>query len=102
MRLRAIADPLSETTWEHDHRREQTRCRRSDRGDAVSKSPKDGSVLLLTSSTFLTTAATQPKVSYDPIVGFASVAMVAQGPLLLAVFGMPLRSRLRRSLPRRR
>jgi tripartite-type tricarboxylate transporter receptor subunit TctC len=33
----------------------------------------------------LTTAATQPKVSYDPITGFAPVAVVAQGPLLLAV-----------------
>jgi tripartite-type tricarboxylate transporter receptor subunit TctC len=51
----------------------------------VSKAPKDGSVLLLTSSTFLTTAATQPKVAYDPISGFAPVSMVAQGPLLLAV-----------------
>ena len=51
----------------------------------VSKAPKDGSVLLLTSSTLLTTAATQPKVTYDPIAGFSPVAMVAQGPLLLAV-----------------
>lgn len=53
--------------------------------DAVAKSPRDGSVLLLTSSTFLTAAATQPRLPYDPLAAFAPVAMVGQGPLLLAV-----------------
>lgn len=53
--------------------------------DSVAKSPRDGSVLLLTSSTFLTAAATQPRVPYDPLTAFAPVAMVGQGPLLLAV-----------------
>src|SRR5690349_221717 len=53
--------------------------------DAVAKSPHDGSVLLLTSSTFLTAAATQPRLPYDPIAAFAPVAMVGEGPLLLAV-----------------
>jgi tripartite-type tricarboxylate transporter receptor subunit TctC len=53
--------------------------------DAVAKSPPDASVLLLTSSTFLTAAATTPRLPYDPIGAFASVAMVGQGPLLLAV-----------------
>jgi tripartite-type tricarboxylate transporter receptor subunit TctC len=53
--------------------------------DAVAKSPHDGSVLLLTSSTFLTSAATQPHLPYDPISAFVPVAMVGEGPLLLAV-----------------
>lgn len=53
--------------------------------DAVAKSPRDGSALLLTSSTFLTAAATQPKLPYDPIAAFAPVAVVAQNPSLLAV-----------------
>jgi tripartite-type tricarboxylate transporter receptor subunit TctC len=53
--------------------------------DAVAKSPHDGSVLLLTSSTFLTAAATQARLPFDPVAGFAPVAMVGQGPLLLAV-----------------
>ncbi|HWI82810.1 tripartite tricarboxylate transporter substrate binding protein [Ramlibacter sp.] len=53
--------------------------------DAVAKGPRDGSVLLLTSSTFLTAAATQPRLPYDPVAAFAPVAMVGQGPLLLAV-----------------
>src|SRR5436190_17580456 len=53
--------------------------------DAVAKSPHDGSVLLLTSSTFLTAAATQKQLPYDPIAAFAPVAMVGQGPMLLAI-----------------
>ena len=53
--------------------------------DAVAKAPPDGSQLLLTSSTFLTTAATQSKLPYDPLAAFTPVAMVAEGPLLVAV-----------------
>ena len=52
--------------------------------DFVAKSPRDGSVLLLTSSTFLTAAATQSQLPYDAITAFAPVAMVGQGPMLLA------------------
>src|SRR5687767_11201470 len=53
--------------------------------DAVAKSAPDGSVLLLTSSTFLTVAATTPRLPYDPIGSFAPVATVVQNPSLLAV-----------------
>jgi tripartite-type tricarboxylate transporter receptor subunit TctC len=53
--------------------------------DAVAKAAPDGSYLLLTSSTFLTTAATQAKLPYDPLAAFIAVAMVAEGPLLVAV-----------------
>ncbi|HZM48609.1 MAG TPA: tripartite tricarboxylate transporter substrate binding protein [Burkholderiales bacterium] len=53
--------------------------------DAVAKSPRDGSALLLTSSTFLTAAATQARLPYDPIGAFAPVAVVGQNPSLLAV-----------------
>ena len=53
--------------------------------DAVAKASRDGSTILLTSSTFLTAAATQARVPYDPIAAFAPVALIAQGPLLLAV-----------------
>jgi tripartite-type tricarboxylate transporter receptor subunit TctC len=42
-------------------------------------------VLLLTSSSFLTAAATQAHLPYDPVAAFAPVAMVGEGPLLLAV-----------------
>lgn len=53
--------------------------------DAVAKSPRDGSTVLLTSSSFLTAAATQPKLPYDPIGAFAPVAVVGQNPSILAV-----------------
>ena len=53
--------------------------------DFVAKAPRDGSVVLLTSSTFLTVAATQAKLPYDPLAGFAPVTMIAEGPMLLAV-----------------
>jgi tripartite-type tricarboxylate transporter receptor subunit TctC len=53
----------------------------------VAKAPPDASSLLLTSSTFLTAAATQAKLPYDALTGFAPVAMVAEGPMLLAVSG---------------
>lgn len=53
--------------------------------DAVAKSPRDGSVLLLTSSTFLTTAATHARLPYDALTSFATVATVGQNPSVLAV-----------------
>jgi len=53
--------------------------------DAVAKAPPDGSQLLLTSSTFLTTAATQSRLPYDPLAALTPIAMVAEGPLLVAV-----------------
>lgn len=51
----------------------------------VAKAANDGSTLLLTSSTFVTTAATQPSLPYDPIKSFTPVAMIGQGPLVIAV-----------------
>ncbi|HEX2829032.1 MAG TPA: tripartite tricarboxylate transporter substrate-binding protein [Burkholderiales bacterium] len=53
--------------------------------DAVAKAPRDGSLLLLTSSTFLTVAATNAKLPYDAVSAFAPVAIVGQNPSLLAV-----------------
>jgi tripartite-type tricarboxylate transporter receptor subunit TctC len=53
--------------------------------DAVAKAPRDGSMLLLTSSTFLTVAATNAKLPYDAVGAFAPIAIVGQNPSLLAV-----------------
>lgn len=53
--------------------------------ESVARAPRDGSHVLLTSSTFLTTAATQARLPYDPIGAFTPVAMVAEGPMLVAV-----------------
>lgn len=51
----------------------------------VARAPADGSVLMLTSSTFTTSAAVQKNLPYDPIKGFAPVSLVATGPMLLTV-----------------
>jgi tripartite-type tricarboxylate transporter receptor subunit TctC len=82
---RAIADPLArrlQVSVVVDNRAGAAGVIGS---DIVARSPPDGSVLLLTSSTFLTSAATQPHLPYDPTAAFAPVAMVGQGPLVLAV-----------------
>ena len=51
----------------------------------VSRAAADGSVLLLTSSTFTTSAAVQKNLPYDPVSGFTPVSLVATGPMLLTV-----------------
>jgi tripartite-type tricarboxylate transporter receptor subunit TctC len=55
--------------------------------DAVAKAPKDGATLLLTSASLLTAAATQSKLPFDPLTALAPVAMIADGPMLVAVPG---------------
>lgn len=54
--------------------------------DSVAKSPKDGSTLLLTSSTIVTSAATMPRTTpYNVISAFAPVSIIGLGPMLVAV-----------------
>jgi tripartite-type tricarboxylate transporter receptor subunit TctC len=53
--------------------------------DFVAKSPRDGSVLLLTSSTVVTVAATTPRLPYDVLTSFAPVATIGQNPSVIAV-----------------
>ena len=51
----------------------------------VSRAAPDGYTLCLLSSSFTTNAAIQPNLPFDPVAGFAAVAMVAKGPMLLTV-----------------
>ncbi len=53
--------------------------------DFVAKSSPDGSVVLLTSATFVTTAAINARLPYDVLTSFAPVATVGQNPSVLAV-----------------
>ncbi len=55
--------------------------------DQVARSARDGATLLLTSASLLTAAATQPKIPFDVLTAFAPVAMVGDGPMLVAVSG---------------
>ncbi len=51
----------------------------------VSRAAPDGYTICLLSSSFTTNAAIQPNLPFDPVAGFAPVAMVAKGPMLLTV-----------------
>jgi tripartite-type tricarboxylate transporter receptor subunit TctC len=51
----------------------------------VSRAVADGSALLVTATPFSANAAVQPKLPFDPVTGFAPVAMLASGPLILVV-----------------
>jgi tripartite-type tricarboxylate transporter receptor subunit TctC len=53
--------------------------------DYVSRAAKDGSVLMLSSSSFTTNAAVQPKLQYDVVKSFTPVAMLASSPMALVV-----------------
>lgn len=48
----------------------------------VARSKPDGSTLLFSSVSFVTSVATQEKPAYDPIKSFAPVALVANGAML--------------------
>ena len=51
----------------------------------VSKAIPDGSVLLSTSTPYTSNAATQTKLSFDPVKGLSPVAMLGTGAQMLAV-----------------
>ncbi|MBT2302167.1 tripartite tricarboxylate transporter substrate binding protein [Variovorax paradoxus] len=51
----------------------------------VAKAPADGYTLAAVSSSFVTNAAVQPRLPFDPVKSFAPVAMMAQGPFVVAV-----------------
>ncbi|MEP7070588.1 MAG: tripartite tricarboxylate transporter substrate binding protein [Usitatibacter sp.] len=61
----------------------------------VAKAAPDGYTLCLLSSSFTTNAAIQTNLPFDPVAGFAPVAMVAKGPMLLTVSNkLPVKSTL--------
>lgn len=51
----------------------------------VAKAAPDGHTLLLAAAPFTTVPAALPSAGYDPLVSFAPVGMIAQGPLVWAV-----------------
>jgi tripartite-type tricarboxylate transporter receptor subunit TctC len=51
----------------------------------VSRAAPDGYTLCVLSSSFTTNAAIQTNLPFDPVNGFAPVAMIAKGPMLLTV-----------------
>jgi len=53
--------------------------------DLMSKSAPDGSTIYISSSTYTTTVALQPKQQFDPVNDVAGVALLGNGPLVLVV-----------------
>jgi tripartite-type tricarboxylate transporter receptor subunit TctC len=53
--------------------------------DAVAKAAPDGHTLLLPTVTYTTSAATQPKLPFDPVNDLAGVTMVGEGAFLVTV-----------------
>lgn len=53
--------------------------------DLAAKAPADGYTLFLPTATFTSSAASQPKLPFDPVRDLAGVAMIGVGPFLLVV-----------------
>lgn len=61
--------------------------------DHVAKAAPDGHTIVLVTVTYTTSAATRPKLPFDPLNDLTGVAMVGEGPLLLNVHpSMPVKS----------
>jgi len=61
--------------------------------DLMSKSAPDGSTIYISSSTYTTTVALQPKQQFDPVNDVTGVALLGNGPLVLVVHpSVPARS----------
>ena len=53
--------------------------------DIVAKAPPDGYTLMLTSTSYTTNAAVQPKLPFNPLTDIAGIAMIGTAPTLLVV-----------------
>src|SRR5258708_30567542 len=53
--------------------------------DLMAKSTPDGSTIYISSSTYTTTVALQPKQQFDPVNDVTGVALLGNGPLVLVV-----------------
>ncbi|MEK7876363.1 MAG: tripartite tricarboxylate transporter substrate binding protein [Pseudomonadota bacterium] len=51
----------------------------------VAKSPADGYTLMLTSVSYTTNAAVQPKLPFDPLTDITGITMIGTAPMLLVV-----------------
>lgn len=61
--------------------------------DHVAKSAPDGYTLLIPTGTYTTSAAMQTKLAFDPVSDLTGVAMIGEGPFMLAVHpSLPVKS----------
>jgi len=61
--------------------------------DAVAKAPADGYSLLFATVTYTTSAATQPKLAFDPLNDLAAITMIGEGAFMMVAHpSLPARS----------
>lgn len=53
--------------------------------DIMAKSPPDGHTIYITSTSFTTGAALQPKLPFDPVNDVTGITMLGQGPLVYVI-----------------
>lgn len=53
--------------------------------DIMAKSPADGHTIYITSTSFTTGAALQPKLPFDPVNDVTGITMLGQGPLVYVI-----------------
>ena len=53
--------------------------------DLTAKAPADGHTLYMTSTSYTTGAAHQPKLPFDPVSDLAGVTLIGKGPMVLVV-----------------
>lgn len=53
--------------------------------DLTAKAPPDGYTLYISSTTYTTTAAIQPKLPFDPVNDLTGVTLLGRGPMVLVV-----------------
>ena len=53
--------------------------------ELMAKSPPDGHVLYVSSSTYTTTAGMRPKLAFDPVADVLGITMLGKGPMVLVV-----------------
>ncbi|MBI4381626.1 MAG: tripartite tricarboxylate transporter substrate binding protein [candidate division NC10 bacterium] len=62
-------------------------------GDLVARSAADGYTMMIITTTFTTTVAIQPKLTFDPVNDLTGITKIGQGPLLLVVHpSLPVRT----------
>jgi len=82
---RAIGKPLNEAFKQPVVVENRPGANQMIAADLTAKSPPDGHTLYVTSTSYTTGAAIQPKLPFDPVNDLAGLTLLGKGPLVLVV-----------------
>ena len=82
---RAIGQRLTETLGQPVVVENRAGASQMIAADLTAKAPPDGYTLYISSTTYTTTAALQPKLPFDPVSDLTGVTMLGRGPMVLVV-----------------